>query len=62
MADLLISWRTEDGAEHDERWDSVEAFRCWAVGEGLRCTFSVYRPDEDDDGGDWLLVERGEVR
>ena len=35
MADeVLISWLTNDGAEHDETWPTVDAFRCWAEAEG----------------------------
>lgn len=60
MADrVMISWLSADGEEHDEVWATVDAFRCWAEGEGLRCAYRAYVEDED---GDWVEVERGRVR
>jgi len=64
MPDVMISWRTSDGEERDERWPSVERFRLWALGQGLRCTWTAYcQPpgsgDEDDD--EWVVVDFGQV-
>lgn len=67
MAEVLISWRTAAGEEHDERWPSVERFRLWALAQGLRCTWTAYcQPpsavddrahDEDDD--EWVIIDLG---
>ncbi|MFW5698537.1 MAG: hypothetical protein ACOCYN_01665 [Planctomycetota bacterium] len=56
---MLICWTTEDGEEHEEEWSTVEAFRSWAVSEGLGCRFSAYESDDEDDR---VLVARGRVR
>lgn len=70
MAEVLISWRTADGAEHDERWPSVERFRLWALAQGLRCTWTAYcQPqstvdgtsddDQAEDDEEWVVIDLG---
>lgn len=58
MREVVILWRTDDGAEHEERWDSPDAFLSWAAGEGLQGHYTAYREDED---GDLAVVARGRL-
>ncbi len=66
MAEVLISWRTADGEEHDERWTSVERFRTWALAHGLRCSWTAYcqpaaADDTDDDDDEWVIIDLGSL-
>lgn len=64
MPDVMISWRTADGEERDERWPSVERFRLWALAQGLRCTWTAYcQPPggDDDDDDEWVVVDFGQL-
>jgi hypothetical protein len=56
---MLIHWTTADGEEHDERWDSIEAFRRWAAIQGLALRFTAYGLDEDDQ--EWVVVDQGRI-
>ena len=56
---MLICWTSADGEEHDEEWESIDAFRCWAVSEGIRCRYRVYEHDDEDDEA--VLVDSGRV-
>jgi hypothetical protein len=58
MPDVRISWISRDGEEREETWPSVERFRVWALGEGLRCTWRAYSEDED---GEWMVIDEGRV-
>lgn len=58
MADLLITWTSADGEEHDERWPSVDAFLAWAKGEQLQGDWRSYEEDED---GDFILTAKGTI-
>jgi hypothetical protein len=58
MADVVILWLSEDGEEHEERWDSPDAFLCWAAAEGVRGTYTAYEEDED---GDLLVTAKGRI-
>lgn len=58
MAEILITYRTADGEERDERWPSIERFRLWAKAQGLQCAWSAYEADED---GEFALIDRGQV-
>jgi hypothetical protein len=55
---MLISFTTTSGEERDEHWPSVDAFRNWALGCGLRGIYRVYEEDED---GDWIPVLSGSL-
>lgn len=55
---FLIVFTTADGEEREERWSSVEAFRRWALTEGLRVTWRAFQEDLD---GDWTLMDEGAV-
>ncbi len=63
MAEVLISWRTADGEEREERWPNVERFRLWIKAQGLPCTWTAYcqpeLPDEDDE--EWVILDQGTV-
>jgi hypothetical protein len=56
MSNCLIVWDCGDGSEHEERWDSIDAFVSWAVGSGLHGWYRAFEADED---GDWQLVDQG---
>ncbi len=64
MPEVLIAWRSADGADHEERWPSVERFRLWAKAQGLRCTWTAYclPPDPAADDEEWLVVDLGQIR
>jgi hypothetical protein len=53
---LVIEWRSPDGEEHEERWDTIDAFLSWAAGDGASGQYAAYEEDED---GDLVLIERG---
>lgn len=55
----LIHFATADGEEREERWPSVEAFRSWALAQARRYRFTAYEEDED---GEWVVVDQGEIR
>ena len=55
---VVVVWRSADGEEHEERWSTVEAFRLWAMAEGIRASFTAYEADED---GDLVIIAKGEV-
>jgi hypothetical protein len=55
---FLIVFTSPDGEEREERWDSVEAFRSWAVSLGHSYAFTAYRADQD---GEWLVVDKGSI-
>jgi hypothetical protein len=54
----LIVFTSPDGEEREERWDSVEAFRNWAISLEHAYQFTAYQADED---GEWLMVDKGRV-
>lgn len=56
--DLLIEFTSVDGETREERWRSVDAFRSWAVAQGISGIFTAYRADDD---GEWVVVEKGRV-
>lgn len=58
MPDVRIAWITADGEEREECWPSIERFRAWALGEGMRCTWRAYR---DDGDGEWELADQGRI-
>ena len=58
MPHIRIAWITADGEEREEAWPSVERFRAWAIGEGLNCDWRAY---EEDDEGEWVLIDEGRV-
>lgn len=58
MPDVLIAWTTADGAEHEERWASVERFRVWALAQGMAAAWRAYAQDGD---GEWILADAGEI-
>jgi hypothetical protein len=58
VPDVRISWISCDGEEREESWPSVERFRVWALGEGLRCTWSAYSEDAD---GEWSVIDQGRI-
>ena len=62
MAEVLISYRTADGEEREERWPSVERFRLWARTQGLHCAWTAYcqRPDDEDDD-EWVVIDLGQT-
>ena len=51
-----MEYAGEDGDEHEERWPSLPAFHRWALGRRLR--YTAYQEDED---GEWLVIEKGEI-
>ena len=61
MPDVLISWRTADGEEREERWPSVERFRLWARAQGLHCSWTAYcqPPETDDEEEEWVVIDLG---
>ena len=58
MGEVLISYRSADGEEREERWPDVERFRSWAMAEGLRLAYTAYTEDED---GEWPVLETGRI-
>jgi hypothetical protein len=58
LRQVLIHWRTVDGEEREERWPTIERFRSWAAGEGLRCAWTAYLEDED---GEWVVTDQGRI-
>jgi hypothetical protein len=56
MPGYLIMFTSPDGEEREEEWDSVEAFRSWAIAHEAIYAFTVYREDED---GEWIVIEKG---
>jgi len=58
MSVVLIVWNSADGEEREERWPSVERFRLWAQTQDQRATYTAY---QEDDDGDWLVIDRGRV-
>jgi hypothetical protein len=55
---FLIVFTSADGEEREERWDSVEAFRSWAISHDQAYAYTAYRADAD---GEWLVVAKGSV-
>ena len=55
---FLIVFTSPDGEEREERWDSVEAFRSWAVSHDQAYAYTAYRADQD---GEWLVVDKGSI-
>ncbi len=53
---FLIVFTSPDGEEREERWDSVESFRSWAISHQQDYAFTAYRADPD---GEWLVVDKG---
>ena len=61
MPDVLITWRSSDGEEREERWPSVERFRLWARANSLRCAWTAYcLPQGEEDDEEWVLLDRGQ--
>jgi hypothetical protein len=58
MERLLINFQSVDGEERDEYWESVDAWRNWAIGACWRGIYRVYEADED---GDWVPVLKGRI-
>jgi hypothetical protein len=55
---VMIAFTSADGEEREERWESVERFRSWAVAERQVGTFTAYEQDED---GEWVVAGRGRI-
>jgi len=58
MTQVMINFLSPDGTEHDELWESLDAWRNWALGIEWRGVYRVYEQDED---GDWLPVLTGRI-
>jgi hypothetical protein len=58
LGPFLIVFTTPDGEEREEHWESVEAFRNWAISHQQSYVFTAYRADED---GEWLVVDKGRI-
>jgi hypothetical protein len=58
MPGLVIEYRLSSGEERSEDWPSVERFRAWAQAEGLRCTWTAYRPDDE---GELVVEDKGRI-
>ena len=58
MPHIRIAWISADGQECEEAWPSVERFRAWAQAEGLRCTWTAYRPDDE---GELVVEDKGRI-
>lgn len=56
---FLIVWTSAGGEEREERWPSIERFRAWALAEGIRCAWRAF---VEDDDGEWVLLDRGELQ
>jgi hypothetical protein len=55
---FLIVFTSQDGEEREERWDSVESFRSWAISHDHAYAYTAFRADLD---GEWLVVDKGSV-
>ena len=55
---FMIRFSSADGEEREERWDSLEAFRNWAIAHGAAYAFTAYREDQD---GEWEVVDKGRI-
>ncbi|MFW5829033.1 MAG: hypothetical protein ACOCXA_02120 [Planctomycetota bacterium] len=55
---VMIHFCSVAGEERDEQWESLDAFRNWAIGVEWRGFYQVYESDED---GDWIPVLRGRI-
>ena len=58
-AATLIVYVLPNGEEREERWESVAAFRAWAITRDQRLTYTAYVEDED---GEWVVTDKGAIR
>lgn len=55
---MTVEYRLSTGEERCEEWPSVERFRAWAQAEGLRCAWTAYQRDDEDE---LAVVDKGRI-